>query len=467
MALQAKTKLVNGERIDLNTNQPLTANAPITSEALTPQPNFTIPPTSNASPEAAGLQGYIGSQTDLFTQNLERQASQAEKDSTNSLEELVKSLAQPGEVAKTAELYAQKGGVNEIQVETTKLNNDLISEQRALENSLRQLEKEGGGLESGKIIEANRLRSESLQRQADISIILNAKQNQLGDAQAVATRSVAAYVETQRNIQNALNTIYENNRDLFNKAEQRAFEVKMSDRERVISEQRQNKTDIYNLAIEAAKAGASTSLMQSILSAKTPTEALANAGSIFGPKASAPSYQFVSATANQPAGVFNPKTGEFTAVDSGTTSTADTAKLQIVNDATSIMTSPAFNSTFGLNNTIQRLIPSTEAYYLAQKVNNFTSQLSLAARGELKGQGAVSDFEGKMLREAQTALTLNLSPVQATIELAKARGAIRTSSGLTTRVKITDPTSGQSQYVEAGQDGINQAIEDGLVVEYQ
>jgi hypothetical protein len=207
------------------------------------------------------------------------------------------------------------------------------------------------------------------------------------------------------------------------------------------------------------------------LDPKSPTYAkdvAAFAGQI-APKATQ-DIEFISATANQPAGTFNKKTGVFTplAGGSGTPSSKETTQaLQTSNDVQNILNSPAFDSTFGLLNYAKRSVPGTESYVLSSQINNLVQNLALAARGELKGQGAVSDFEGKMLKEAQTALKLNMTPDQARRELAKVNGALRTSSGLSATVKITDPRTKQTQVVTSTQEGINNAIKDGLTVEYQ
>jgi hypothetical protein len=94
------------------------------------------------------------------------------------------------------------------------------------------------------------------------------------------------------------------------------------------------------------------------------------------------------------------------------------------------------------------------------------NSLSLENRQKLKGQGAVSDFEGKMLAKAASSLTPALSDKDAVKELQKIRGIFSTAAGFTATVKITAP-NGDSQVVEADRNGINQAIIDGLTVEYQ
>jgi hypothetical protein len=182
--------------------------------------------------------------------------------------------------------------------------------------------------------------------------------------------------------------------------------------------------------------------------------------------------QYVAGTANQPSGTFNKTTGVFT--PSGTTGAGagagagagESKQLETVNSINNIINSPAFDSTFGIINMVGRNLPGTASYVLSSEVNNLISNLSLAARGQLKGQGSVSDFEGKTLKDAQTALKMNMTPEQARKELLKVRGAILTSSGQKTQVKLT-AKNGQSQSVLSDQNGINQAIKDGLTVEYE
>lgn len=138
-----------------------------------------------------------------------------------------------------------------------------------------------------------------------------------------------------------------------------------------------------------------------------------------------------------------------------------------MNDINNLLSNPNFNTTFGISGLVNRNIPSTHQYSTAKQVEQIINELALAARGQLKGQGAVSDFEGKMLKSAQTSLTLNASPENARKELVKVRGALTTSSGGSANVKVTDPKTGQSKDGLLNSAGITQAIQQGYQVEYQ
>lgn len=108
-----------------------------------------------------------------------------------------------------------------------------------------------------------------------------------------------------------------------------------------------------------------------------------------------------------------------------------------------------------------------EGKYTKSLFDQLKSSLSLGKRQLLKGTGAISDFEAKQLEQAATALTPGLSEEDFTRELKKIRGIMSTAAGGTAVVKITDPKTKISQLLEADRNGIEQAILDGLKVEYQ
>ena len=112
-------------------------------------------------------------------------------------------------------------------------------------------------------------------------------------------------------------------------------------------------------------------------------------------------------------------------------------------------------------------IPGAKVQYAKNQFNEIRNLLSLENRQKLKGQGAVSDFEGKMLAQASSALSTSLSNEDAKRELAKVRGAFANAAGLPSTVQITDPATGKSVIVSATRDIINQALIDGARVEYK
>ncbi len=93
--------------------------------------------------------------------------------------------------------------------------------------------------------------------------------------------------------------------------------------------------------------------------------------------------------------------------------------------------------------------------------------LALENRSKLKGQGAVSDFEGKTLESAASSLGRNLGDAEFVNQLKQIRGAIATSHGLPADVLMKDPKTGEFQVVNTDSAGIAKAVQDGLLVTYQ
>lgn len=113
------------------------------------------------------------------------------------------------------------------------------------------------------------------------------------------------------------------------------------------------------------------------------------------------------------------------------------------------------------------LNPSGDAQLARNQYDQIKGILSLENRGKLKGQGAVSDFEGKTLERAASSLGRNLSDEDFVKQLKQVRGAISTSHGLNADVLIVDPVTKKSQVVSSNSQGIAQAIKDGMLIEYK
>lgn len=69
--------------------------------------------------------------------------------------------------------------------------------------------------------------------------------------------------------------------------------------------------------------------------------------------------------------------------------------------------------------------------------------LKLGARQLLKGQGQISDYEGKVLASAASSLTRLTSESQMRDALLKVRGVLRTNSGQETEVSVTNINTGE------------------------
>ncbi len=98
--------------------------------------------------------------------------------------------------------------------------------------------------------------------------------------------------------------------------------------------------------------------------------------------------------------------------------------------------------------------------------NQISGALQLAKAGNIKGQGAVSDYERKVLKEAAVLADRGQSDEDFRKALVKIRGAMMTASGLEAPVRIVDPATGLSDTQNLTSGEIADFIRDGALIEY-
>ena len=151
------------------------------------------------------------------------------------------------------------------------------------------------------------------------------------------------------------------------------------------------------------------------------------------------------------------------------TASGDAAKsdsLSAYSLASELLDSGAINAITGVKG-ITNYLPGTKAQLAKNQFNQIKGLLSLENRQKLKGQGAVSDFEGKTLNQAASSLDTNLSNADFTAQLKKVRGAFATAAGLSTPVKVYDPKTRESKEGSLDRAGIESALSQGYTIEYQ
>jgi len=218
-----------------------------------------------------------------------------------------------------------EAGIPEIQKTQADLAGQLKriqAEAKAIPLQLQQ-EAEGRGITTGGLrpLETARLRTNAIQA-LGVSSLLEASRGNLTTALDLVDRAVAQKFDPIREEINAnqanLQLILESpdfTRAEKNRAEQQL--ARQQERERLLDEQEANERQIKEIAINAAAQGADALTLRRIQQTTDPIEAqriVTEAG--FGAQAQ-PNLQFISGTANQPAGVFNKDTGKFTPTGGG------------------------------------------------------------------------------------------------------------------------------------------------------
>lgn len=98
--------------------------------------------------------------------------------------------------------------------------------------------------------------------------------------------------------------------------------------------------------------------------------------------------------------------------------------------------------------------------------NQLQGLLKLGVRQLIKGQGAVSDYEGKILGEASSSVGRNLNNKDFETALKKTRGVLKTNNGMVTNVTVTNPSTGEQVTADLSGSEIYHLVSEGNVIDY-
>lgn len=427
-----------GGRIDTNTG--LMIGNKLGSDNLTPQPAVSIPDVPPRTTSSA-LQGYL----ETLTSNARKQAEKSQDTYSSAVE----SYLNRGEEQLKLEANA---GIDTKAQAVTNYTNQIEAEQLALRRQIERLRQNKEGMFGGAVNqEIDRVERESLSKQADLAILQSAANRDLLTTQNTIDRKIALKYEPLKEKIDFQKGFYEKNQEILNQAEQNQLKRLISQEEREYEQGVNQEKNAYSFYQAAAQNGAPESVLRGALDA-------INRGDYNQANLLTSSYQVDPLKQAQIAETYQK------IAPAG--ASKETEVLTRVNDINNLLNEPNFDQAFGAIGIIARQIPGSQAQLVGSKAQQVIDTAALAARGQLKGQGPISDFEGQMLKQAQTALRGTLDPEAARQEFKKIRGAILTSSGQPAVVKITGP-SGEAKIGQANQEMINEAIKQGYRVEYQ
>lgn len=257
------------------------SSSTINSSVLAPQPSIT-PVQSSAPTESAGLLGTIEAQAKQYANTVVKEsdvnAAKAAKDASATA--LAAAMGDSkGQTALISEEYAA-AQVDEKKKELNDINNQITAEQVSLQRKLEALDKNPEGKFGGALARDKEIATrDSARKQADLSVIALAKQNDYYGAKEVADRKVAAQLETQKKNLEALQFTYQENKESFTKSEQRQFETQQAERTRLLNKEESDLKAANALAIKALENGAPTDVVRKMQDAKNEKEALSIGGS--------------------------------------------------------------------------------------------------------------------------------------------------------------------------------------------
>lgn len=244
-ALGSAASKMTGVQFNPGMTQPQVPETPITSESLQPAQTLSIPP-SPTSTQTGALQGYF--------EQLSSRTQETKTGADNSLQSVINTLVNSdGESSLTSQAYSQDGGVDDLQSELNDINAQMMAEQHALRREIQRIEANDEGLFGGAVRDrVNEVTRQSLSKQADLAVVQMAKQGRYDSAKQIADRAVSAQLERQRQEKEIRMFIYQENKEMFTKAEQREFEAREKERDRELENEEYRLRSQFDAKIKQA-----------------------------------------------------------------------------------------------------------------------------------------------------------------------------------------------------------------------
>lgn len=257
--------------------------APTTITSASVAPSAPLVPVAPATPTLAdGLQGTIESRAQQYGLSVAPGLEQDKAALDKARNDLTGALTnRKGKTALEDESYSE--AVDPAKRAYDEIGQELIAEQTSARRRIEAIEKNPRGASAEGIAqEVRAVQRDTTARQADLSVIQLARQNDYFGAKEIADRKVAALLEDEANRIQALQLTYNDNKELFTLKEQRQFESQQAERTRLLTERSAALTKVGDLAIEALRNGAPTSVVSAMQKAQTPEEATSIGGTYIG-----------------------------------------------------------------------------------------------------------------------------------------------------------------------------------------
>lgn len=274
---------------NLNTGATGTTSA-ITSGDLAQVSPYYVP-EAPVSTGAEGLSGMAGSvkesqvKANAIQADLEKSRQEAQSAKDSSKNDLKSLMGEYLGVTESRAQLEQEAGIDKKAQKVTDVTNQIEASERAQTNELRALES-ANLTDSGRATASRDINRKYAFEQADLALIQSAANRDLATAQSIVDRKIDLKLEPLKIKMDFTKMFYEENKDLFDKADQRAFENVIRQDERTYTEERDKVKSLekakLEAIVEAQTNGAPIEILNAIQRAETPESAFAAAGQYIG-----------------------------------------------------------------------------------------------------------------------------------------------------------------------------------------
>jgi hypothetical protein len=383
---------------------------PITTDSVEERADFEIlqqQPATGVDSELGGIEQQQTETQDTLLKETERATKTAQEADADSFTAMISGLLEaPTESELEAEAFGGKGGVDDIQKELDAINQEIRVEQHRLRRQTERLEDNlGGGLAVGVQAEIDNAKRKSFRTQADLSVIQLGIQGRFDSALDIANRAVDAQMEFEQRKIDVLDLQYQRNKELFDKSEQREFELRLQDRQSALETQRVNEERRYGLILDAQQNGAPSSVIRAMTQGRDIGEVLAIGGKYVGAlerRLAEANIANVWSQINERGKKDTLSPEDQAKADRKLEGQAGTAQI-IVNKVDEALGQVGFFST-GLRGGLLQFVPGTSAFNLDKTVETIKANLGFAELQKMRDNSPTGGALGQVAIQELVAL---------------------------------------------------------------
>lgn len=260
----------------------VTGKGVINSDVLkNTQPKLKLPEPT-ASTVATGIIGAteanlqqakdsVAKQQELDLINAKNQASQAKADYSSVVDQIMG-------VQNSRSTLESNANIPKLSQEATDITNQIETTQRAYQNELKALDS-AGLTDAGRASASRDISRKYASQLADLSIIQDVKNRNLTTAQTNIDRKIQLQLEPLKLKADYLKTIYEDNKDILTKSEDRAFQTKIKEEDRNYKKEEDRLKTLEDTKLKymdiATSIGKGTGVLSEMQKATSPEEVVA------------------------------------------------------------------------------------------------------------------------------------------------------------------------------------------------
>lgn len=255
----------------------------IDADALTSAKTFKLPETGTPT---SSVKLATTAQSVAQQYRATEQAKMAEKEkAVEASKKDVKGIFSRLAGIRTEKANAlEDAGVNDLKAELDGIVSQMEAKDLATRRQTERIiaENPEGMFGQGAKGEIQRLERENAREQADLAIVLMAKNRQYDTAYSIINDKAEAMTEDLKIQLDASKFFYEENKESLTTAEQRQYDLMLQEDERAYTDKKDLVKQIGEIQLEAAKNGAPSSVVSAIGSAGDITGAISAGGSYIG-----------------------------------------------------------------------------------------------------------------------------------------------------------------------------------------